>query len=111
MLVAHLQHTNALPLLLSLTTLDPKKFAEAVASIERFVFRYKTIVNAHITPLTNVYLKHARTVREPRRYSARKLRADLTELVNIYAPDSIFEPALREIRYRASPFGSGSTIC
>ena len=99
MLVAHLQHTNALPLLLSLTTLDPKKFAEAVASIERFVFRYKTIVNAHITPLTNVYLKHARTVREPRRYSVRKLRADLTELVNIYAPDSIFEPALREIRY------------
>ena len=99
MLVAHLQHTNALPLLLSLTTLDPKKFAEAVASIERFVFRYKTIVNAHITPLTNVYLKHARTVRQSKRYSVRRLRADLTELVNKYAPDSIFEPALREIRY------------
>jgi len=48
MLVTHLKHTNAMPLLLSLQGLDAKKFAEAVSTIERFVFRFKTIGNAHI---------------------------------------------------------------
>ena len=54
MLVTHLKHTNAMPLLLSLQSLDAKKFAEAVAAIERFVFRFKTIGNAHIAPMTEL---------------------------------------------------------
>lgn len=99
MLVTHLQHTNAMPLLLALTTLGPKKFAEAVASIERFVFRYKTIVNAHITPLTNFYLTHAGEIRRSSRYSVRRMRTDLQQLSEKYAPDSIFRAALRELRY------------
>ena len=99
MLVTHLQHTNAMPLFLSLTTLGPRKFAEAIASIERFVFRYKTIVNAHITPLTNLYLRHAKEIRRSNRYSVRRIRTDLLELNARYAPDSIFRAGLRELKY------------
>lgn len=99
MLVTHLRHTNAMPLLLSLRTLNQKKFADAVACIERFVFRYKTIVNAHITPMTNVYLKHAKEIRVSRRYSVISLRNDLTELIQKRAPDSIFKTGIQEMKY------------
>ena len=99
MLVTHLNHTNAMPLLLSLIGIGPKKFAEAVSCLNRFVFRYKTIVNAHATPMTNVYLKHARDVRFSDQYSINSLRNDFKRLIDDYAPDAVFEAALKEIRY------------
>jgi len=99
MLVTHLKHTNAMPLLLSLKLLDEKKFAEAVTSIERFVFRYKTIGNAHIGPMTELYLKHAKAIRSERSYSTKTLRADLRALVEKIVPDKLFEANLYELRY------------
>lgn len=100
MLVTHLKHTNAMPLLLSLTLLKSKKFAEAITCIERFVFRYKTIVNAHATPMTNAYLKQARVIRDaPDKYSIKGLRKELSGLIERYAPDSIFETNLKEEKF------------
>jgi hypothetical protein len=99
MLVVHLDHTNAMPLLLSLHHLDAKKFADAVSAIERFVFRYKTIGNAHISPMTELYLKHAKKIRETSNYSIKELRTDLALLVTKVVPDSVFEANLRELKY------------
>jgi hypothetical protein len=99
MLVTHLKHTNAMPLLLSLKLLDAKYFSEAVATIERFVFRYKTIGNAHIGQMTDLYLRHARTIRESTNYTIKALRNDLAALVEKVVPDSVFEANLREIKY------------
>lgn len=105
MLVSHLKHTNAMPLLLSLTLLHPKNFAEAITSIERFVFRYKTIVNAHVTPMTHAYLRQAKKIRDaPDKYLIKELRGELTELIDKYAPDSMFETAVKEIKF--SPRGN-----
>ncbi|MEW8029551.1 MAG: DUF262 domain-containing HNH endonuclease family protein [Candidatus Thiodiazotropha sp.] len=105
MLVTHLKHTNAMPLLLSLTLLKPKHFAEAITCIERFVFRYKTIVNAHVTPMTNAYLRQAKSIRDgPDKYHIKDLRNELSELIDKYAPDSIFETAVKEIKF--SPRGN-----
>ena len=98
-LVKSLKHTNAMPLLLSLTELAPKVFVEAVACIERFVFRYKTVVNAHVGPMTKVYLKHAKAIRDSGTCDIKGLRADLSKLINRYASDSIFEPAIREMKF------------
>lgn len=82
MLVVHLKHTNAMPLLLSLRLLDAKHFAEAVAAIERFVFGYKTIGNSHIGQMTELYLKHAKAIRGSKKSSAvTALRTDLRTLV------------------------------
>lgn len=108
MLVTHLKHTNAMPLLLSLRLLDAKKFAEAVASIERFVFRYKTIGNVHIGRMTELYLRHAKKIRETTKYSIKSLRSDLASLVEKAVPDSVFEAKLHELKY--SPRGGNGHI-
>ena len=102
MLVTHLKHTNAMPLLLSLQRLDEKKFAEAVASVERFVFRFKTIGNAHIGPMTKIYLHHAKRIREQTSYKIKELRDDLQKLAEKAVPNSVFEANLNEVKYSPS---------
>ena len=109
MLVLHLKHTNAMPLLLSLRLLDARKFAEAVACVERFVFRYKTIGNAHISPMTDLYLRHAKAIRtSPSGYKVGSLRKDLSELAGKVVSDQVFEANLRDVRY--SPAGGNGHI-
>ena len=99
MLVTHLKHTNAMPLLLSLRLLEAKYFSAAIAAIERFVYRYKTIGNAHIGPMTELYLRHAKKIRESNKYAIKGLRADLAALAEKEVPDGVFEARLREIKY------------
>ena len=99
MLVIHLKHTNAMPLLLSLMKLEPKKFAEAVAALERFIFRFRTIGNAHITPMTEIYLRHAKRIRDDASYAIKDLRKDLQTLIDKAVPDSVFEANMSELRY------------
>lgn len=108
-LVGHLKHTNAMPLLLALRLLDPKRFAEAVASLERFVFRYKTIGNAHISPATKLYHEHALLIRkDPSSYKIAALRAALNELIGKYASGKRFSAAISELTY--SPRGGNGHI-
>lgn len=99
MLVVHLKHTNAMPLLLSLQSLDGKKFAEAVSALERFYFRFKTIGNAHIAPMTELYLRHAKEIRDKPNYNVNELRKELRKLVCKTVPDNVFEANLNEVRY------------
>jgi len=108
MLVTHLKHTNAMPLLLSLRRLDASKFAEAISALERFVFRYKTIGNAHVSPMTELYLRNAKKIRDSNNYSIKTLRTELAELIEKLVPDSVFEANLREVRY--SPRGGNGYI-
>lgn len=109
MLVSHLKHTNAMPLLLALHTLGAEKFAQGVASLERFVFRYKTIGNAHISPMTDLYHRHAKAIRDaPEKYKLGALRSELVELVNEKVPLDVFETNLRQVRY--NPRGGNGHI-
>ncbi|MEZ5922482.1 MAG: DUF262 domain-containing protein, partial [Parvularculaceae bacterium] len=96
LLVGHLKHTNAMPLLMALQLLEPKHFAEAVASLERFVFRYKTIGNAHISPATKLYHEHAVTYsKDPGAYKVGALRTALKELIEKYASGKRFSAAIK----------------
>ena len=98
-LVTHLKHTNAMPLLLSLQLLGARRFAESVASLERFVFRYKTIGNAHVSPMTELYLKHSTAIRSsPSTYKVSALRSDLKALVDQHVPEALFRTNLELIR-------------
>jgi hypothetical protein len=100
MLISDLKHTNAMPVLLALRLLDAKKFAEAVSSIERFVFRYKTIGNAHISSMSELYMRHAKEIRKDKaKYSVGGLKAEMKALVQKVVPDSVFETNLLETRY------------
>jgi hypothetical protein len=108
MLVTHLEHTNAMPLLLSLKELDEKSFSSAVAALERFVFRYKTIGNVHIGPMTKLYLKHATAIRASAKAAVKNLKTELRTLVMNAVPDSVFEPKLRALQYQ--PRGGNAPI-
>jgi len=99
MLIVQLKHTNAMPLLLSLKDLGPKKFAEAVAILERFVFRYKIIGKAHTSPMENTYLRHAEKIRVGEKNAIKNLRSDLRELICSKVPDNVFKANLSELRY------------
>jgi hypothetical protein len=99
MLVTHLKHTNAMPLLLSLQKLEPIKFAEAVASIERFVFRFITMGNSHITPMTKLFLRHSKKIRDDSGFSIEELRTDLTALVEKSVPLPVFKTKLDQVQY------------
>ena len=108
MLVLHLEHTNAMPLLLSLLTLDENEFSTAVSALERFVFRYKTIGNVHIGKMTALYLKHAKQIRTVPKYSVKSLKAELKQLALDSVPDAVFEAKLRELQY--APRGGNGNI-
>ena len=99
LLVTHLDHKNALPLLLSLCQMKEKDFAAAVAVIERAVFRYKTIGNMHVGTLTKLYIEHAKKIRDTNKYSVTQLRKDLRKLVLDKVPDSVFKPKLMQLMY------------
>ena len=100
MLVGFLGHSNAMPLLLAMRDrLDEESFAAAVSTIERFVFRYKTIGGVHISRMTAMYLKHAVQVREAPPYLVENLRHDLTQLVLSTVPDNVFKAKLMELTY------------
>lgn len=101
MLVTHLEHTNAMPLLLSLKELDEKSFNTAIVALERFVFRYKTIGNVHIGRMTNLYLKHAKAIRASAKSAVKNLRVDLRTLAMDAVPDSVFEARLRALQYQS----------
>lgn len=109
LLVGHLKHTNAMPLLMALQLREAKLFAEAVVSLERFVFRYKTIGNAHISPATKLYHEHALIIRkDPGAYKVGTLRAALKGLVEKYASGKRFSAAISELTY--SPRGGNGHI-
>jgi hypothetical protein len=100
LLVAELDHTNCMPLLLAACQLDEKKFAEIVHLVERFAFRYKFVCNVHITPLTNVYMLQAQSIRaNPAAYRVGALRGEFQRLQQERATDDLFRSLVEKISY------------
>jgi hypothetical protein len=104
-LVKVLRHELCLPLLMAASyCLDESKFNEIVQLLERFTFRYITIVGAHPSSVSDRYYKHAKNIRaNPSAYLVSSLRDDLKQLIDREAPDSLFEPNLvGKLSYSAS---------
>lgn len=102
LLIRELKFTNCIPLLLAACKLDQQKFSKIIQLTERFVFRYKIICNIHVTPLTNIFHRHAVLIRQdPSRYSINSFKNDLQTLQS-RAPDNVFEPQLNQLAYSAS---------
>lgn len=109
LLLRELKHTNCIPLLIAATALKQKTFSDIVQMLERFVFRYKNVSNAHIGPATNVYNKQAVAIRgAPAAYKTVMLKADLQPLLLAHASDTRFSTALGELEY--STLASNKTI-
>lgn len=104
-LIKVLKHTLCFPLLLSAyAKLTEKDFAKIINIIERFSFRYITIVRAHAGRLGEIYNKHAREIRlNSNSYNIGSFIGDLKKLQDKYAYDSLFRTNLLEkVRYDES---------
>ena len=100
LLINELKHTNCMPLLLAATQLAEKDFAEVVKMLERFMFRYKVICDAHIGAATNVYHEQAVAIRKtPGTYKITDLRKKLQGLLDKSANDAIFKSRLQGMMY------------
>lgn len=104
-LVNVLGHTLGLPLLLAICEIyNEKTLSEVINLIERFVFRYITIVGEHEGRLATIYGNHIRIIRsDSSQFSIHKFREDLQQLQDSYASDTLFRGNLAEkLRYQAS---------
>ena len=91
-----LKHTICIPLLLSASRcLSEVQFAEIVHLLERFSFRYITIVGAHASRLGNVYNTQAKLIRQnPSTYNISSLQIELKGLQSTHAKDDKFTAGL-----------------
>lgn len=95
-LIKVLRHTLCIPLLLSAChCLLEKDFIDVVDILERFAFRYITIVGANAERISSIYYDHAKLIRQaPKEYKISTLRNELKTVQEKYAPDETFEAFL-----------------
>lgn len=105
-LMAVLKHDLCLPLLLSVYHRWRNKedeFSKLVNLLERFVFRYITIVKARPSRLADLYYNHARAIRNTSvSYSLKTLEADLKSIIVRDADDTLFAKSLGNLDYSES---------
>ncbi len=100
LLIVELKLVVCMPLLIPASTLDQQIFARIVHVLERFMFRYKVIVNARIEAAMRIYGKHAQIIRAaPATFDLALLVSDLNGLLALHAPDALFRSRLDEMRY------------
>ena len=100
LLTIELKHTNCMPLLVAASKLSQKKFSETIQILEKFVFRYKTIINGHIGPATAIYQTQAIEIRKsPANYTTKNLQKALAHLISSNADDAKFRVVLGELKY------------
>ncbi|MFQ5685951.1 MAG: DUF262 domain-containing protein [Candidatus Scalindua sp.] len=105
-LILVLKHTLSIPLLLSICKcLKEQDFSNHVNLLERFVFRYITIVGAHAGRLGEIYNKHSKAIREKSdSYKLAQLKEDLRKLLEKYAAPILFESNLKgRLAYSSQP--------
>ncbi|MEH1840827.1 MAG: DUF262 domain-containing protein [Nostoc sp.] len=95
-LIKVLRHTLCIPLLLSVyNCLSEKEFIEIINILERFAFRYITIVGGHAEKISTIYYDHAKLIRQaPQEYKIPTLRNELKTVQEKYASDEAFESLL-----------------
>jgi hypothetical protein len=100
LLIPELKLLITMPLLIATSALDQQVFAQVVHLVERFMYRYKVVVNARVEPASKVFLKHAKVARDtPNAFDVPTLRTDLAALIANHAPDQLFRGRLAEQRY------------
>lgn len=101
LIINELGLTVTLPLLLAAYHLGEKKFSEIIQLLERFLFRYKIISNAHIEAAVSVFQTHSVNIRSsPVTYNTNTLKAALQSLITSRANDTQFRASLENLQYK-----------
>lgn len=102
-LVKFLSYDITLPILLAATKLDHRKYAQLVHTLEKFMFRYKTICGNGHQVLSELYNAEAKKIRDnPGSYSFSYLFAELRRLITEKANDEVFKVQLKNLKYLPS---------
>ena len=100
LLIPELKLYICMPLLIATSALTQQVFAEVVHIVERFMYRYKIVVNARVEPASKVFLKHAKIARDtPGAFNVQAMRAELAALLATHAGDALFRNRLNEQKY------------
>lgn len=99
LLMGPLNHQMCLPLLLSATLLDHRRFNRIVQMLERFIFRYLIIGKQYAGDLIKIYHEEAKIIRnDPARYDLNGLRQKLVAL-ELKVDDQKFVNGLPQLEY------------
>lgn len=103
LLIPELKLSVCMPLLIAASSLTQPLFAQVVHVLERFMYRYKIVVNARIEPAMRVFLNQAKIIREqPATFSVDTLSTQLRVLQDQHAPEALFRNRLDEQKYTNS---------
>lgn len=110
-LMVVLKHDKCLPLLLSVVAnLSEQQFAEIVSTLERFMFRYKTIAGGHDARLGNIYYDCSKQIRtDPPDFNRERMYDQLRALILNYAGDDLFRSGL-SVKLSYSPSSSAQKL-
>ena len=101
LLINELGLTVTIPLLLAGYHLGEKKFSETVQLLERFLFRYKIMSNAHIEAAVSIFQTHSVSMRsDPENYNTSMLKSALQALLTSRVTDSQFRISLENLCYK-----------
>lgn len=99
-LVKVLNVTVTIPILLAAISLGDRKFSAIVQTLERFMFRFKTVGNREITPLNPILYANSIAIRaNPINYAVSSLATQLLPLVAT-VPDTTFKELLGNMEYK-----------
>ena len=103
LLIPELKLNICMPLLIAASSLSRTVFADVVHVLERFMYRYKVVVNARIEPAAKVFLAHAKIIRDqPANFTVAALSVALKVLQDQHAPEALFRNRLDEQKYTNS---------
>lgn len=92
-----LRHDLCFPLLLAARAkLDEAAFVQIVLLLDRFVFRYISVVGASASKLNGKYIANARKIRTDTTWTVNELKQDLLQLQQSDASDEVFRIRLAE---------------
>lgn len=99
-LIVRLKHTECIPLLLAATQLSEAKFFDLVSVIEKFFFRFKTVLGKRFDPVVKVYLKEISKINQnPDTYAIQSITKELRNIIETRTSDDEFINAISLLEF------------
>ncbi|GHB67833.1 hypothetical protein GCM10008107_16620 [Psychrosphaera saromensis] len=99
-LVVRLKHTECIPLLLAATQLSETKFYELVRVLEKFFFRFKTVLGKRFDPVVKVYLEEIKKInKNPQTYGVQSITKELRNVLESRTTNEEFIHAVLQLEF------------
>lgn len=108
-LIVRLKHTECIPLLLAATKLKETKFSELVLCLERFFFRFKTVLGKRFDPVVKVYLSEIQKINmNPDIYAIQSIQVELRKITESRTTDEEFRQAIGLLEFSDKESSDGT---